>query len=343
MIKVSVVIPTYKRPGLLQNCIKALLVQHFDRREFEIIVVADGPDNETAAMVKRISLEHPSYLIGLRQLPLKGGPAAARNTGWQTANGRLIVFTDDDCVPEQGCLQAYWKAYVHSDQIHIAFTGKVIVPRPPQPTDYEKNISQLERAVFVTANCACTKLALQRVGGFDEDFTMAWREDSELHFKLMGAHVPIVHVPEAVVIHPARKAGWGVSLFTEKKNLFNALLFRKHPVFFRRWIGNTSLKHYYIIIILFLVGIGAILLHWPVIATVALYAWLVMEMAFIRKRLKGTSKRFDHVLEMIITSLLIPWIAVFWSWYGYLKFSKRTYDKSRNDKENSHFTGAAVG
>lgn len=348
MIKISVVVPTYKRPDLLRKCINALLNQYFDRHEFEIIIVTDGPDPIAANVLDNICSVHESFLIRRRELPQKAGPAAARNAGWQAANGRLIVFTDDDCLPQRDWLQAYWQAYLQMQQIHIAFTGKLIVPCPDPPTDYEKNIMQLEQADFITANCACTKLALQRVRGFDEDFTMAWREDSELHFTLMEAHIPIVRVKEAVVIHPVRKARWGVSLFTERKNLFNALLLRKHPVFFRRFIPGVSLKNYYTIIALLLVAVASLLLQWWSIAIIALAGWLLMEIIFILKRLTGTSKKLGHVLEMVVTSLLIPWIAVFWSWYGYLKFNKKfnkkVYDtKPGHDKENSHIAGAATG
>jgi len=344
MIKISVAIPTYKRPALLQKCINALLAQHFDRREFEIIVVTDGPDTASAEMMNNICAEHASYLLQLKQLPHKRGPAAARNAGWQAANGRLIAFTDDDCQPQRDWLQGYWRAYIEMKHIHIAFTGRIIVPCSPRPTDYEKNIAQLEQAAFVTANCACSKLALQRVRGFDEAFTMAWREDSELHFKLMEAHIPIVYVTDAVVIHPVRKARWGISLFTEKKNHFNALLFRKHPAFSRRWIPQNGLAGYYMIIILFITALTAMLLRWPTFVAIALAGWLLLEIQFIGKRLRGTSKKPGHVLEMVITSLLIPWIAVFWSWYGYLKFNKKTYDvTSGHDKEDSHIAGAATG
>ena len=44
--------------------------------------------------------------------------------------------------------------------------------------------------------------------------------------------------------------------------------------------------------------------------------WLVLLVGFIGKRLKHTSKKFTHVVEMIVTSACIPFISVYWQLYG---------------------------
>ncbi len=84
-------------------------------------------------------------------------------------------------------------------------------------TDYELNARNLVRSEFVTANCFYRKQALEAVGGFDERFRMAWREDSDLFFSLLersngSGPSAFVQAPDAVVVHPVRPAGWGVSI-----------------------------------------------------------------------------------------------------------------------------------
>ncbi|MGB6054251.1 MAG: glycosyltransferase, partial [Burkholderiaceae bacterium] len=44
-IRVSVVVPTYRRPDLLERCLGALCVQHFDPARYEIIVADDDGGN----------------------------------------------------------------------------------------------------------------------------------------------------------------------------------------------------------------------------------------------------------------------------------------------------------
>src|SRR4051812_41746778 len=178
---VSVVVPTCGRRELLERCLAALEAQSLPREQYEIVVVED---------VKR------------------EGPATARNRGWRKARAALIAFTDDDCVPDRHWLENGLRALQGSD----AVCGRVVMPLPARPTDYERDAQGLERAEFVTANLLCRKEALERVGGFDERFRLAWREDSDLHFSLLQAGARIVRAADAVVVHPVRPAGWGVSL-----------------------------------------------------------------------------------------------------------------------------------
>src|SRR3954470_14270172 len=104
-MKISVVIATYRRPSLLLRCLKALAGQTFQMNEFEIVVVTDGPDAETTDAVKDFShtVDCSIFCFSLNQ---KSGPAAARNFGWRHGNGRLILFTDDDCIPEAKWMSA---------------------------------------------------------------------------------------------------------------------------------------------------------------------------------------------------------------------------------------------
>ena len=316
-VKCSVVIPTYKRPHLLQKCLSALLQQQTNI-QYEVIVVSDGKDEETAELMNEFTvLEMPFIYISLNK---QSGPAAARNQGWQMAHGELIVFTDDDTIPSQKWLQNYWNAYLKNYKANIAFTGGVIVPVSERPTDYERNTAGLETVDFVTANCACTRNALQKINGFDENFTMAWREDSELEFKLMKAAIPIVKVKDAIVLHPVRKAKWGVSLQEQKKSMFNALLYKKHPGLFRSKILALPLWNYYGIIVSFIVSVVLLFCGYFLLACIVGSVWLYLVSVFILKRLKGSSLSVSHITEMIITSLLIPFLSVYWTLYGAIKF-----------------------
>src|SRR5207248_7127815 len=95
----------------------------------------------------------------------------------------IIAFTDDDCVPDSGWLAAGLAAF--SSPTVVAVAGQTVVPLPANPTDYERNVAGLEKSEFLTANCFVRSDVLAAVGGFDEQFTAAWREDSDLHFRLL--------------------------------------------------------------------------------------------------------------------------------------------------------------
>src|SRR4051812_38493356 len=257
-IELSVIIATYKRPALLSRCLEALMNQSVDYDRYEIIVVSDGPDKQTQESITTVKQKYPAGpVIHYFALDSKRGPAAARNFGWQKAKGKLILFTDDDCIPLFYWLQLYKNACLKSRKEEVAFAGKVKVPLPANPTDFEKNTALLEHGDFVTANCACTKKALEKIGGLDEDFTMAWREDSALQFDLLENGIPIIRVNEAIAVHPVRTAPWGISIKEQKKSMFNPLLYKKHPILYKQKIRNWPSLHYHGIIFLFTVTLIA--------------------------------------------------------------------------------------
>ena len=97
--------------------------------------------------------------------------------------------------------------------------GRIVVPVPHRPTDYERDAARLAAAEFVTANCFYRRDALAAAGGFDERFTAAWREDSDLFFTLLECGARLTHAPDAVVVHPIRPARWGVSLAQQRKSM----------------------------------------------------------------------------------------------------------------------------
>jgi glycosyltransferase involved in cell wall biosynthesis len=315
--KISVVIPTYRRPELLLRCIKALGKQDFPRQQFEIIVVSDGPDDETLLALKSVEREIPTRFL---PLPKKGGPAAARNHGWRSAAAEFIAFTDDDCIPDQSWLSTLYRTLVDQNKELIALSGETVVPISEDPTDYEKNISHLSTAEFITANCACSRLALELVGGFDEEFKMAWREDSDLQFKLIQQQIEIVKVHHAIVVHPVRHAQWGVCIKEEKKGVYNALLFKKYPQLYREKIERKPPLLYYAIVSSFVTGCLGTLVKNEILGLTGLLIWLVLTAWFILKRLSNTCKSISHCLEMIFTSMVIPFLSLYWRYYGAVKY-----------------------
>jgi GT2 family glycosyltransferase len=317
-MRVGVVVPTYRRPDLLARCLSALDAQTLDPARYEVVVADDAASEETREQVD----EHARKArTRVRYVPVAGphGPAAARNAGWRGCGAEVIAFTDDDTVPEPGWLSAGARAF-ESDPEVIAVTGRVVVPLPAEPTDYERDQAGLECAEFVTANCFCRRDVLEGLGGFDERFGAAWREDSDLHFRLLGHGGKLLKAPEAVVVHPVRPAPWGVSLRQQRKVLWDALLYKKHPALYRRRIRPRPLWDYYAVVGSLLVAGGAALAGSGVVAGVALGAWALLTGRFCARRLRGTSHAPRHVLEMVVTSALIPPLSVFWRQAGAVRF-----------------------
>jgi glycosyltransferase involved in cell wall biosynthesis len=318
--RISVVIPTYKRPQLLLRCLTTVLTQHIDADAYEVIVVDDGHDDATQHLVESLK-EGAPLAAELRYLrpPIGRGPAVARNVGWRAARGEIVAFTDDDTVPARDWLAEGEKVMdLHPDW--VAMCGRVSVPIPGEATDHARMTAGLAKAEFVTANAFVRHWALRQVNGFDERFARAWREDSDLQFRLMTQVGPVGRCSRAEVVHPVRAAPWGLSLSQQKNTFYDALLYKKHPRLYRQRIRPVPPWNYYLVVAL---ALAALLLLFAgrvemAAGCTALMLALVLHLAF--RRLRDTSHRLSHVLEMLATSALIPFLSVYWRVRGAIHF-----------------------
>lgn len=317
-LAISVVVPTCRRNDMLLRCLRALRAQDFPSELYEIVVVDDGHSDDTRALVAGFRRDYPQPVVHyLRTLPLRRGPAAARNTGWRFAVGEVIAFTDDDTIPAPGWLGAGCAAM--GPQIAAAW-GHVEVPLPAEPTDAERNIGGLHGAEFITANCFVRRNALVTIGGFDERFKRPWREDSDLYFSLLERRWQVVGAPQAVVVHPARTAPPGTCIRQHRNLFYEALLFKKHRRLYRQKIAAGPPLQYYLTVALLLVAAALMVGGWPWAALIAGLGWLGLTARLIRRRLHGISHAASQVAEIVWTSVFIPVVAVGWRLAGALRF-----------------------
>jgi GT2 family glycosyltransferase len=309
---ISVVIPTHGRPELLRRCLSALLAQEDPPEPVEIVVVEDGGPGESARVVRDLQIAAPD--AALRYLAVEqGGPGAARNAGVRLATGAVIAFTDDDTIPDRHWLREGARALETGAD---AVTGRTVVPLSDRPTDAEANVQGLERATFATCNVLVTREWLDRVGGFDPRFRRAYREDSDLEFRLLDAGARITRANDAIVVHPPRAERPFASLRQQRNQFFDALLYRKHPAHFRASIRKRPPIGYYAIGLGQAVSVLALLAGRPRLAGLATGIWLPLVGQFLAQRSRDRSRRPSHVGELALTSALIPPLAIYWRLRG---------------------------
>ncbi|MDG1173435.1 MAG: glycosyltransferase family 2 protein, partial [Opitutales bacterium] len=119
----SVVIPTFERPDDLRKCLKSLSVKRQQGSpKYEILVSDDSNSNRSKDMIKS---EFPEIPWGVGK---KNGPAGNRNAGVARAKGRWIVFLDDDCIAQEGYLEAYAKEIYSNPEI-LVLEGRIFPDR----------------------------------------------------------------------------------------------------------------------------------------------------------------------------------------------------------------------
>ncbi|MBD5633461.1 MAG: glycosyltransferase, partial [Candidatus Eremiobacteraeota bacterium] len=216
---IDIVVPTIGRPSL------ALLLASLGRargpRPERIFVVDDRRDSCTplALGAHDADLERRIVVLSGRG----GGPASARNVGWRASRALWVAFLDDDVLVNDDWLARLVEDLAHAPLDVAGSTGRVRVPLPPdrKPTDWERNVAGLETARWITADCAYRRSELLAVGGFDERFPRAYREDSDIALRIVARGRRIV-AGERGVTHPVRPAPWYISVSLQAGNADDA-------------------------------------------------------------------------------------------------------------------------
>jgi hypothetical protein len=111
-----------------------------------------------------------------------------------------------------------------------------------------------------------------------------------------------------------------VSLRQQRKSLFDALLYKKHRALYRQRFRRWPPLDYYAMVLALLATVTAGVAGAGAILLLAVLVWAVLLLRFLNRRLWGSSVAPRHVAEVLIASLLIPPLSVFWRLYGAVKF-----------------------
>ena len=193
----SVIIPTYNRNNLLNECLTKLspAFQTLDSSEYEVIVMDDSKDDKAKQLVES-NHSWATWFSGPKK-----GPAANRNQGAKNAKGDWLVFIDDDCLPSPGLLQNYYK--VIKEEKYSAIEGAILAERERQRFDEDAPINK-EGGNFWSCNIAIKKNTFWNINGFDEGFPYPALEDTDLHQRIKEITQPYF-ASNASVVHPWRK------------------------------------------------------------------------------------------------------------------------------------------
>jgi GT2 family glycosyltransferase len=197
----SVVIVTYQTPEEeLDRLLTALDEQTVD--DFEVIVVDNGNGWTVDELVSQF--EHVTAYVKLQH---NCGVTTARNLGAHLAGSSLVVFVDDDGIPEQDFVAAHRRA--HRDDV-VGVRGRVF---PIDNTVYNRRQSWYDLGdepmpyyLNVEGNCSVDREAFLSVGGFAEDLHgRAGHEGIELTYRLVTdadyTREQFIYDPDPVLYH----------------------------------------------------------------------------------------------------------------------------------------------
>lgn len=294
----DVVVPTV-RPASLASMLAGLVLGEGPMPE-RIIVVDDRRVADTPLEGALI----PS--IRDRTVVVRGGargPAAARNLGALVARAEWIAFLDDDVIPEPG-----WRAALARDlraaDGAMGSQGRVRTVGP-DPHGFVKG---LETGLWITADIAYRRADFLQVGGFDERFPRAYREDADFGLRVTAAGGHIVGGAR-VVAHPVPQPGWWASVRRQRGNADDALMLMLHGADWheRASAPRGARRRHAVSTACFAGGLLAAVAGRRRTAALLLGAWVGLTAALTRRRLAGSA-----LPQAIATSVAIPFAATGW-------------------------------
>jgi GT2 family glycosyltransferase len=207
-LSVTVVVPTHNRRARLGRLLGALAGLYRAGARFDVVVVVDGSTDGTEQLLAAFSPPYRLRAIAQAQ----GGAGAARNAGMRAATGEVLLFLDDDVVPQGDFVERHLE--IHRRDRSAVVLGR-IVPAPGSPIPawhYWEATTQARQFAamrdghiapswgnFYTGNASVRREHAVAVGGFEESFVRG--EDVEFGHRLADAGLRFHFAADALVHH----------------------------------------------------------------------------------------------------------------------------------------------
>ncbi len=300
----TVVVPTLGRPSL--DVLLDALAAASGPRPAELVLVDDRPAGAP------LQPDRPG-LPPVRVVRTGGGgPARARNLGWRTARTDWVAFLDDDVVPDPDWYERLADDLTALPADAAGSQGRVRVPLPAdrRPTDWERGTAGLATSSWITADLAYRRAALAAVGGFDERFPRAFREDSDLALRVMDAGGRLTR-GERWITHPVRPVDRWVSVRVQAGNADDVLMRRLHgPTWRERASAAVGRRPRHLAVTAAgLAALGLAAGRRPRAAALAALGWAAGTAEFAWARIAPGPRDRVEVTTMLATSALIPPLA----------------------------------
>ncbi|MFN8021271.1 MAG: glycosyltransferase [Acidimicrobiales bacterium] len=324
VVECSIVVPTLGRASL-GALLRSLREAHPDPRIawHRVVLVDDRPPVEVGSRSPAHPPPSTTELGGVARAWLGPcvsevvttesggiGPAGARNRGIAATATPWVITLDDDVT----VTRVWWRDLADdlcdADPSVGAVFGRICVPLPDDrpATDWERHTARLATARWITADAALRRCALEAVGGFDEGFPRAYREDSDLALRLLDQGWRL-ETGRRVSVHPPRRAPLLASVAVERGNADDERMRAKHGADFRERLGEDAdaLPVVHAITTMAAVAaVGAGLARRRRLAAIATTVWAALTARFAARRIAPGPRDAREVSAMVLSSVAIP-------------------------------------
>jgi GT2 family glycosyltransferase len=302
---VTIVVASH-RPGYAKFLAPKLQAVAAADSSVEAIIVADYPVGDLAAAFTGITwIHHPDVSI-----------SAKRNIGIGRARGSIIAFTDDDCRPAEGWINA-GRDYLAAHPGVAAVEGRTMIAADNTGDGHFREFKRLERPGFRTNNIFYRRSVIHSAGGFDERFTVQ-REDLDLAFTAIESGGSIDFSESIVAEHRFRPGERWNLLKNCWNRRFDPLLHKKHPLLYRRYVKTPWTPS--ILVVLAAHGGTVVAGAYGILAALILAADLVLVLGIVMVKRAFNLRNPGDICRAWIGHLLAPVVLAAALVYGNLRF-----------------------
>ena len=248
--EITVAVPVKDRRERMLRCLDALLAQ--DHPSYEILVVDNGSSDGTPEACRR---RGEAASTPVRVETVEGTLGHVRNRAAAMARGRLIAFTDSDCLPAPGWLSVA-AAALDADE-GLGFVCGMTVPEHPHRRAWAHTVEVRDFSWrFESCNIMFRTEALRESDGFDEVVGDGW-EDTAAGFGLLRRGWRTAFVPDALVRHDVTYPGFWRQVRREQRQANVGRIVGRFPEVRRRLLfGRVFFNARGAAFLLALVGLG---------------------------------------------------------------------------------------
>ncbi|HEA22219.1 MAG TPA: glycosyltransferase [Pricia antarctica] len=138
-MQLSIIIPCYNMELYLEECLSSLLLQGLDAKDFEIIIVNDESKDKTLQIAKQYAENHTNIVVIDKK---NAGVGAARNSGFDRAQGRFLYFLDPDDYLAENTMPTLIGLMEKNELDILTFRSKSVVRKRYPVSDNSVNTNQ---------------------------------------------------------------------------------------------------------------------------------------------------------------------------------------------------------
>ncbi|GHC05580.1 glycosyltransferase family 2 protein [Thermomonas carbonis] len=202
----GIVIPTYKRGAIVIDSVRALLSLTTPPTE---IVLVDQTERHPAEIESELQALQDAGLVNWLRLPQPSIPHAM-NVGLQFAKAEVVLFLDDDIIPDRALVTRHLAAQQRASLVAGMVLQPGEQPESLEPGEQFRFTSDTAADIheFMGGNFSVRRDMAIALGGFDENFIgAAYRFEAEFAWRYRKLHGLIRYEPGAVIHHLAVSSG----------------------------------------------------------------------------------------------------------------------------------------